>query len=191
MTFISPDLAGTPLPAEVTTSAYRVSGTIRTRFDKIAAILNNLDRSHLVIELATVREHVDPGRGRRAASALVPLDDILFIVADTPPDHAADAIVVPKRPVVAHVSMPNFRLSGTIFVSESVESVATAVTMSSEVFVPMVDATVSCWVRPELNATHPVLAFQRRLAHVFSFDDRPDPLQDLRASSPPADEPVG
>lgn len=186
---MTPDAVGTPLPAEVTTSAYRVSGTIRTRFDRIAAILNNLDRSHLTIELATVREHVDPGRGRRESSALVPLEDILFIVADTSPDNAADAIVVPKRPVIARVSMPNFRLSGTIFVSESVESVATAVTMSSEVFVPMVDATVSCWIRPELNATHPVLAFQRRLAHVFAFDDRPDPLQDLRATSSQQDEP--
>jgi hypothetical protein len=172
------------LAAEVTTSAYRVSGNIRTRFVKIAAILNNLDRTHLIIELATIREHVDPGRGRRAAAVIVPVDDIMFIVADTPPDPAADAIVVPKKPVPAQVAMPNFRLSGTIFVPESVESVATAVTMTTDVFVPMVNATVSCWVRPELNATYPVLAFQRRLVHVFSFEGGVDSQSEQRPSKP-------
>lgn len=174
------DSSTSALAAEVTTSSYRISGTIRSRFGKIAAILNNLDRSHLTVELATVREHVDPGRGHRVASALVPVDTILFLVADTSSEPAPDAIIVPKRPIRAQVMMSNFRLSGTLFVPESVESVQTAVTTMADTFFPMVDATVHCWVRPELNATYPVLALQRRLIHVISIDEATDPLSSLR-----------
>jgi hypothetical protein len=80
--------------------------------------------------------------------------------------------------------MPPFRLSGAIYVPDSVESVATAITMTPDVFVPMVDATVSCWIRPELNTSYPVVAFQRRLVHVMSFDEATDPLGGLRPTQP-------
>lgn len=170
MTFSGSDSIGRALAVEISTSGYRVSGTMRTRFDRVSDVLNNLDRSHAIIEMATVRELYDPGRGQRVASAMVPLDEILFLVADLSSERSADAIVVPKRPVQASVALPPFRLSGTIFVPESVESVATAITMSPDAFIPMVDVTVTCWIRAELNGSYPVVAFARRKPHVLSFE---------------------
>ena len=184
MTFMGSEATHRPVTAEVSTSGYRITGTLRTRFDRIADVLNNLDRTHLTLELATVRELVDPGRGERAESVMVPVDEILFLVADMPSDRTHDAIVVPKRPVAARLAMPPFRLSGAIYVPDSVESVATAITMTPDVFVPMVDATVTCWIRPELSTSYPVVAFQRRLVHVMSFDEATDPLGGLRPTQP-------
>lgn len=169
MTFVG-EHTGRAVAVEVTTAGYRVAGTVRTRFERVADVLNHLDLSHVTIDLATVRELYDPGRGSRVASAMVPIDEILFVVADMPDQRSADAIVVPKRPVLAQVALPPFRLSGTIFVPESVESVFTALTMNPDTFIPMVDVTVTCWIRAELNAHYPVLAFARRRPHVMSFE---------------------
>jgi len=170
MAFGGSEPIGNAVPVEVTTSGYRVSGTMRTRFERVADILNHLDLSHATVELATVRELYDPGRGHRVASAMVPIDEILFLVADLPAERSSDAIVVPKKPVQASIALPPFRLSGTMFVPESVESVFTAVTMSPDTFIPLVDVTVTCWIRAELNGSYPVLAFARRRPHVMSFE---------------------
>jgi len=170
MTFMGSDPVGRAVPVEVTTSGYRITGTLRTRFERVSDVLNNLDRSHAVIELATVRELYDPGRGQRVPSALVPIKDILFFAADLPTERTGDAIVVPKRPVGARMAMPPFRLAGTIYVPESVESVETAFTMSPDTFIPMVDVTVTCWIRAELNSSHPVMAVARAGVQVLSFD---------------------
>lgn len=170
MTFIGSDPVGRAVPVEVTTPGYRVSGTLRTRFGRVSDVLNNLDRSHATIEMATVRELYDPGRGQRVASVLVPIADILFFVADLPAERSGDVIVVPKRPVTARFGMPPFRLSGTIYVPESVESIETAFTMSPDAFIPMVDVTVTCWIRAELNSSHPVMAVSRAGVQVLSFD---------------------
>lgn len=170
MAFGGNEPIGRAVSVEVTTAGYRVSGTMRTRFERVSDILNHLDLSHATIDLATVRELYDPARGSRVASAMVPVDEILFLAADVPSERSSDAIVVPKHPVQAHIALPPFRLSGTIFVPESVESVFTAVTMNPDAFIPMTDVTVTCWIRAELNAHYPVLAFARRKPHVMSFE---------------------
>ncbi len=182
MTYMSSESPFRPVRVEVTTSSFRVRGTVRTRFDRVASVLNNLDLSHLTVELATISELYDPERGRRAESVMISLDEILFMVADMPEERTTDAIIVPKHPIGALLGIPPFELEGTIFVPESVDSAATAMTMTPDIFVPMVDVEVSCWIRTELNAVYPVLAFHRRLVHVMSFseDARPDPLAGVR-----------
>ncbi|HEY6608765.1 MAG TPA: hypothetical protein VI277_06175 [Candidatus Limnocylindria bacterium] len=186
MTYAGGESLIKPVRVEVTTSSYRVHGTVRTRFDRVASVLNNLDLSHLTVELATVTELYDAARGRRAESVLVPLDEILFMVAAMPEERTTEQIIVPKHPVGAQLGLPPFHLEGTIFVSESVASASVAITMTPDTFVPMVDVEVSCWIREELNAVYPVLAFHRHRVHVMSFSENGrDPLTDLRPAIDP------
>lgn len=168
MTFMGGEHALNPIMAEATTSGYRVSGTIHTRFDRIALILNSLDQSHLVLTDATVRELDDFGHGWTAASATVPLDEILFLAASLPGATSIDAIVVPKRPFPATVGLPPFRLAGTMYVPESIESPANVITVNPDAFIVMTDVAATCPAHPDLDATYPVVAFQRRRVHVFS-----------------------
>ena len=101
MTFMGGAEGARDIDVEVTTSGYRVSGIVQTRFDRIAAILNNLDHTHLVIHNVTIRELDDEASPWNAASATVPLDEILFLAASVPANPSLDAIVVPKRPFAA------------------------------------------------------------------------------------------
>ncbi len=156
------------IAAEVTTSGYRVSGFVRTRFERVALILNSLDHTHLVMEDVTIRELDDEATSWTAASATIPLDEILFFAASLSGATSMDAIVVPKRPFPATVGLPPFRLAGTMYVPESVESPAIVITVNPDAFIVMTDASVTCPVHPVLNATYPVVAFQRRRVHVFS-----------------------
>ncbi len=168
MTFMGGAEGARDIDVEVTTSGYRVSGIVQTRFDRIAAILNNLDHTHLVIHNVTIRELYDEASPWNAASATVPLDEILFLAASVPANPSLDAIVVPKRPFAATVGLPPFRLAGTMYMPESLESPATVVTVNPDDFIVMTDVRVSCPPHPALNATYPLVAFQRRRLHVFS-----------------------
>lgn len=168
MTFMGGDQAPQPIAAEATTSGYRVSGTIHTRFDRIALILNSLDQSHLVLTDATIRELDDHGTGWSAASATVPLDEILFLAATLPATGSMDAIVIPKRPFPATVGLPPFRLAGTMYVPESIDSPANVITVNPDAFIVMTEVTAACPAHPDLDAMYPVVAFQRRRVHVFS-----------------------
>ena len=184
MTFMGGVEAVHDIEAEVTTSGYRVSGIVRTRFDRIASILNSIDHSYLVIENVTIRELDDEATSWSAASATVPLDEILFLAASLPGASSMDAIVVPKRPFAATVGLPPFRLAGTMYMPESIESPATVITVNPDAFIVMTDVSVSCPAHPALDAAYPVVAFQRRRVHVFSVGMPATP-----APAPAGDDP--
>jgi hypothetical protein len=184
MTFMGGVEGVRDIEAEVTTSGYRVSGIVHTRFDRIAAILNSLDHTHLVLEGVTIRELDDGATSWTAASATVPLDEILFLAASLPGATSMDAIVVPKRPFAATVGLPPFRLAGTMYVPESVESPANVITVNPDAFIVMTDASVTCPAHPALDAVYPVVAFQRRRVHVFSVGIAAD-----GAAAPVGDDP--
>jgi hypothetical protein len=50
-----------PVVVDVYTSAYRVSGTMTSRFVRVADILNQANSTHLVLDHATVSEYDAPG----------------------------------------------------------------------------------------------------------------------------------
>ena len=88
-----------------------------------------------------------------------------------------DAMRVPKRPFAATVGLPPFRLAGTMHVPESVESPAIVVTVNPDAFIAMTDATITCRRTRRSSAPYPVVAFQRRRAHVLLVgidDEDPD-----------------
>lgn len=169
---------------EMYTTAYRVTGRLPTRFERVADILNQATATHLSLSQATLAEHAAGGLVS-TPQLLVSVDEILVMVArGTAPTGSSDMRVA-KRPVRAQLGIPPFRLVGTIHVpqgSRPIDGLLNAV----DRFLPMTDATIAGPVgRPAAGdaegsepGTIEALAFRRDRAHVVlvADDERPDEL---------------
>jgi hypothetical protein len=158
------------------TSAYRVSGTIQTRFTRITDILNQVSANHLLIGQSTISEYDDPSATLSANQVYIALDQVLFGSA------AVDATArpemrVPKRPIKAQIAIPPFRLTGTVHVTQGSRP-AEALLNSTDRFLPMTEVTIVSATHAELGRQAPAIAVQKRLAHVLLIadDERPDEL---------------
>ena len=158
---------------EVTTSAYRVSGSIHTPFHRVAEILNQLPSGHLTFERATLVEHAG-GTPVSAASAIVATDEVLIMVATGLSDAARDDMHIQKRPIRVQVAIPPLRLVGTVHVTMGSSSIDSLLNVPDR-FLPMTDVTVTSTAHPALDATFPVLAFRRDRAQVLVVADDEDP----------------
>jgi hypothetical protein len=165
---------------DVYTSAYRVSGTVRTRFSRVAEILNQQTASHLTVEHATVSEYADAMSTIGAPSALVAVDEILVMIA---PELGAQRgegggeMRIPKRAVRAQLSIPPLRLTGAIHVPTGSRPVDGLLNVPDR-FMAMTDATLVSGPFPELERSAPVVALRRDRAHVLlvADDEHPDEL---------------
>jgi hypothetical protein len=157
------------IAVDVYTSAYRVSGTIETRFSRITEILNQLSGSHLEVSRATMSEYDDASATVAAPSALVLVEEILVMVAAE--------MRVPKRPVRAQLGIPPFRITGTVHIPMGSRP-ADGLLFSADEFLAMTDATIVSGRHPELERTAVVLAIRRRRAHILlvADDENPDQL---------------
>ena len=162
---------------DVYTSAYRVSGSVRTRFTRVAEILNQLTAEHLPIERATISEYDDPSGTLAAPSALVALSEILIMVAPELAGDASSEMRIQKRAVRAQLVLPPLRLTGAIHVPMGGRPVDGLLNVTDR-FLPMTDVTVTSAAHPELDRSAAAVALQRRLAHVLlvADDERPDEL---------------
>jgi len=161
---------------DVYTTDYRISGTISTRFDRVADILNQLSAWHIPMVRATIAEFDAPAGTLAAEHVHVPVEEILFCVASTD-GGARPEMRIEKRPVKAQIAVPPFRLTGTVHVpvgSRPVDGLLNA----ADRFLPMTEVTVACARYPELARTAKALAIQRHRAHVLlvADDERPDDL---------------
>jgi hypothetical protein len=161
---------------DVYTSAYRVTGTIATRFARVTEILNQLSTGHLNVARATISEHADPSSTLGAPSTLVTVDEILLMVAASLSGGAGE-MRIQKRPVRAQLAIPPFRVTGSIHVpmgSRPVDGLLHGV----EAFMVMTDATIVSGPYPQLERTAPVVAVRRGRAHVLlvADDENPDEL---------------
>lgn len=180
MNAFAADPFAAPSPARVQldlyTAAYRVSGTVATRFSRVADVLNQAGGSHLALDHATVSEYDDPTATLGAQQVYVALEEVLFTIAATEGE-ARPEMRIPKRPVKAQIAIPPFRLTGSIHVAQGSRP-ADGLLSAADRFLAMTDVTVSCASHPELGRSAPALAVQRRLAHVLlvADDERPDEL---------------
>jgi hypothetical protein len=161
---------------DVYTDAYRVSGTIETRFSRVTEILNQLSGAHLSVTRAALSEHADASSTLGVPNALVSVEEILMLVPADLPDSAGD-MRIPKRPVRAQLGIPPFRITGTIHVpmgSRPVEGLL----HGTDQFMAMTDATIESGTHPQLDRTAPVLALRRGRAQVMlvADDETPDEL---------------
>src|SRR5687767_9312291 len=127
---------------DVYTDAYRVAGTVETRFSRVAEILNQLTGAHLAVESATITEYSDPGGSRVAPFALVAVDSILVMIVSGLDGETSAEMRVPKRPVRAELSLPPLRITGRIHVAEGSRPIDGLLYMPDR-FVAMTDASLT------------------------------------------------
>jgi hypothetical protein len=162
---------------DVYTAAYRISGTVRTRFTRVAEILNQQSGSHLTIDHATVSEYADAMSTIGAPSALVAVDEILVMIAPDLGGASGGDMRIPKRAVRAQLSIPPLRMTGSIHVPAGSRPVDGLLNVPDR-FMPMTDATLVSGAYPELERTVAALALRRDRAHVLlvADDEHPDEL---------------
>ena len=162
---------------DVYTAAYRISGTVHTRFSRVAEILNQQTGSHLTVEHATVSEYADAMSTSGAPSALGAIEEILVMIAPELDGASGDEMRIPKRAVRAQLSIPPLRLTGAIHVPAGSRPVDGLLNVPDR-FMPMTDATLASGAYPELVRSVAALALRRDRAHVLLIadDERPDEL---------------
>ncbi len=162
---------------DVYTAAYRISGTVRTRFSRVAEILNQQTGSHLAVDHATVSEYADAMSTIGAPSALVAVDEILVMIAPDLGGASGGEMRIPKRAVRAQLSIPPLRLMGSIHVPAGSRPVDGLLNVPDR-FMPMTDATLVSGAFPELERSVAALALRRDRAHVLlvADDEHPDEL---------------
>ena len=158
---------------ELLTAAYGITGTIRTPFRRVAEILNQLPGGHLAVEDATIVEHAVPSVSQRAASALVAVDEVIILVAPGLVGEASAEMRILKDPAHAVLSIPPFRLEGTIHVPVESRPVDGLLNIPDR-FLPMTDASLVSVAHPELDREVPILALRRDRAHVIVVGESND-----------------
>lgn len=152
---------------EAYTSAFRVVGTIRTPFRRVAEILTQLSSGHLSVERARVIEHATTEAATvDAGTVLVSLDAILVLVASGLGGEPRGEMRVTKQPVDVGLGIPPFHLRGTLHVPIGSDP-AEGLTNVSERFVPMTGARLTSAAHPHLEREVPVLAVRRDRAEVI------------------------
>jgi hypothetical protein len=162
---------------DIYTAAYRISGTVRTRFSRVADILNQQSGSHVTVEHATVSEYADDMSTVGAPSALVAIDEILVMIAPDLGGASGGDMRIQKRAVRAQLSIPPLRLTGAIHVPAGSRPVDGLLNVPDR-FMPMTDATLASGAYPELERSVAALALRRDRAHVLlvADDEHPDEL---------------
>jgi hypothetical protein len=173
---------------DVYTDAYRVVGTVETRFSRVAEILNQLTGAHLAIEAATITEYSDPGGSRVAPSALVAVDSILVMIVSGLDGGTSAEMRVPKRPVRAELSLPPLRITGRIHVAEGSRPIDGLLNMPDR-FVAMTDASLTSGAHAELERSASVLAVRRDRAQVLLVADEERPDEPLSTRPDERDDP--
>jgi hypothetical protein len=173
---------------DVYTDAYRVAGTVETRFSRVAEILNQLTGAHLAIETATITEYSDPGGSRLAPSALVAVDSILVMIVSGLDGETSAEMRVPKRPVRAELSLPPLRITGRIHVAEGSRPIDGLLNMPDR-FVAMTDASLTSGAHAELERTASVLAVRRDRVQVLLVADEERPDEPLSTLPDQGDDP--
>jgi hypothetical protein len=180
MNAFAADPFGAEAPAQLElnlyTASYRVTGRFATRFTRVAELLNQLTAPHMILHHAIVSEYDDPTATLGAHQLYVALNEVLLCVAATEAEPRPE-MRIPKRPVLAQIAIPPFRLTGTVHVPQGSRP-SDGLLNATERFLPVTDVTIACARYPELSRTATVVAVQRALAHLIlvSDDERPDEL---------------
>lgn len=169
--------AAGPVEVDVLTDAYRITGTVQTRFTRLSDILNQQAGTHLAVQHATISEHADPSATVAAPSALVAVTSILVMSAPLLTGAANTEMRIPKRPVRAQFALPPLRVTGTIHVPQGSRPSDGLLNMTDR-FLAMTDATIASGPYPELARTAIAVAVSRDRAQLLlvADDEQPDEL---------------
>ncbi len=162
---------------DLITDAYRITGTVQTRFGRVTDILNQLLGAHLTVEHATISEHADPSATLAAPSAIVEAAAILLMSAPGLTGEASSDMRIPKRAVKAMLVLPPLRVTGTVHVTIGGRPLDGLLNVTDR-FLAMTDVTIDSGAHPELGRTVEAAAINRVRAQILlvADDERPDEL---------------
>jgi hypothetical protein len=162
---------------DLITDAYRIAGTVQTRFGRVTDILNQLTATHLSVERATISEHTDPSATLSAPSVSVEIGSILMLAAPGLSGGSSSEMRIEKRAVKASLGLPPLRVTGTIHVPMGSRPVDGLLNVTDR-FLAMTDVTVTSGAHPELARSVEAVAVCRTRAQILlvADDERPDEL---------------
>jgi len=162
---------------DVYTTHYRVTGSLTTRFTRVADILNGYPADHLSLEQATVSVYDDPAGTLSAIQLYVTVSEILFLSASVQGEARPEMRIV-KRPVRVQLGLGGFRLTGSVYVPPG-GLPADGLLNAAERFLAMTEVSISAAAHPELDRTFPAVGVQRARAHLFLVTDDASPDEAL------------
>lgn len=159
---------------DLLTDAYRISGTIHTRFGRVTDILNQQSSSHVTVTGATVVEHADPDTERREPSVLVAISSILVLEAPGLSGAAGTEMRIQKRPVPVQLAVPPLLVAGTMHVPFGSRPTDGLLNMTDR-FLTMTDASITSAAFPVLDRGADALAVARGRAELIVVADDLEP----------------
>jgi hypothetical protein len=167
---IDPLGAAAAVNVDVYTRDFRISGSVQTRFTRVAEILNQLTNAYLSVEHATISEYADQMATRGAPQAWVAVDQILVMIAQELAGEARADMRIPKRPVMAQLALPPLRVTGRIHVPMGGRPIDGLLNVTDR-FVAMTDATMESGLHPDLVRSAAAVAVRRDRAHILLVAD--------------------
>jgi hypothetical protein len=172
------------------TDALITHGSVRTRQHRVTDILNLANDPFLILEDVVVDEYGERGSPVRAAYAQVNLDTVLFAVANTPVPTLPE-LRTPKTPEQAILSVPPFRIVGTIHLQPSEGNIRHALHELTSRFLPVTDAVFWSDRLGEGRQQALILAVNHRRAQILAPHREVDPWAGLDSGSRPAADTAG
>lgn len=169
------------------TDALITHGSVRTRQHRVTDILNLAEDPFLILENVVVDEYGERGSPVRADYAQINLDTVLFAVANTPVPTLPE-LRTPKTPEQAILSVPPFRIIGTIHLMPSDGNIRHALHELSSRFLPVTDAVFWSDRLGEARQQALILAVNHRRAQILAPHREVDPWAGLDSGArPPAE----
>ena len=165
------------------TDALITHGYVRTRQHRITDILNLADQSFLILEDVTVEELGARGTPIKADVAQINLDSVLFAVAHVPIE-ASPELRTPKKPTEAIVSVPPFKITGTIHLMPGEWTLREALNELSMRFLPVTDAVYWSDHLGEGRQSAVIVAVNQKRTQILAQHQEVDPWAGLGAPAP-------
>ena len=168
------------------TDALITHGKVRTRQHRVTDILNLAEQPFLILEDVTVEEYGDRGGPIRADFAQINLDSVLFAVANNPVEPSPE-LRTPKQPAPAIVSVPPFRITGTIHLMAGEATIREALNELDARFIPVTDATFWSDHLGEGRQSALLLAVNHKRTQILAQHREVDPWAGLGGTAPAHD----
>jgi hypothetical protein len=172
------------------TDALITRGWVRTRQHRVTDILNHAEDPYLILEDVIVDEIGDRGAPIRADVAQINLDSVLFAVADAPVEPSPE-LRTPKRPMEAVVSVPPFRIIGTVHLLPGEPTLREAMHELTGRFVPVTNATYWSDRLGEARRTALLVAVNHQRTQILAQHQEVDPWAGLGGPAPAVPPPDG